>query len=205
MIAKVRLTTTRAALRQDHLASMVFGRLGTVFPDDLPDDAPVNLLRILDATGPQDVMWVLRYASPDLPRVRVAICSDIAERVLWIWEAKFPDKLAPRECIAACRRFVAGEIEARELERFSALARCETHAPYSIFETAIPSFVAAYTAIYAAKAALEPDYAYIVCAEALFAAETASFHPSSVDPDPRVTELVYQGGVLRSYLAEDQS
>ena len=71
------------------------------------DDAPLDIVTILDSNGLDDALWVLSYAMPDdrLARHFQAWC---AEQVLPLFEAKYPDDMRVRLQIAMLRNDRAG-------------------------------------------------------------------------------------------------
>ena len=109
-IKKIRLTTTLAKLRKHSPCASGWGTLLQSLPADYPETKPINLLHILKSNGVQDMMWALRAATPDKPKLRVSMCADMAARVLKYYEARYPDDKRPRDCIHACRQFVRGKI-----------------------------------------------------------------------------------------------
>ena len=66
------------------------------------DDAPLDLLTVLNSNGLDDALWVLSYAMPDdrLARHFQAWC---AEQVLHLFEAEHPDDKRVREQIDILR------------------------------------------------------------------------------------------------------
>ncbi len=114
-MTKTRLTTTLADLRKHNPCAEGWATLLKSLPTDTPQDKPVNLLHILKSNGVQDMMWALRAATPDKPKLRVAMCADMAARVLKRFETKYPEDKRPRHCIEACRKFVRMEITQAEL------------------------------------------------------------------------------------------
>ena len=67
------------------------------------DDAPLDLLTVLNSNGLDDALWVLSYAMPDdrLARHFQAWC---AEQVLHLFEAEHPDDKRVREQIDILRK-----------------------------------------------------------------------------------------------------
>ena len=174
-IKKIRLTTTLAKLRKHSPCASGWATLLKSLPADYPQDKPINLLRILKSNGVQDMMWALRAATPDKPKLRVAMCADMAARVLKYYEARYPDDKRPRECIQACRQFVRGKITL-DLRR----SRRRRHA-----------YAAAYATYAAAYAAAAADAAYA----AAYAAAAASANAA-----PYAAERKAQAEIIRKYL-----
>lgn len=77
-------------------------------------DTPITLLQILDINGLDDALWALR-ACDDAEKFSRLLACDYVERVLHIFEAKYPDDDRPREAIAVSRRYARGEATDAEL------------------------------------------------------------------------------------------
>lgn len=127
---KKELTTTLAALRKYKACAPRYKALVLSLSKPWPDDAAINLLHILDSNGVQDMMWALRAAIPDDPRTRVAICADMAEAVLPVFERAYPGDKRPRALIEACHKFAQRLIDLRELQRFVIPAEDAAHIAY---------------------------------------------------------------------------
>ena len=110
MIKKIRLTTTLTLLEHHGPCASGWATLINSLPTDQPNDKPINLLHILKSNGVDDMVWALRAATPDLPKLRVAICADMAARVLKHFQNRYPNDKRPRESVKACRQFVRGKI-----------------------------------------------------------------------------------------------
>jgi hypothetical protein len=140
-IQKTQLTTTLALLKQHGACASGYKTLLASLPAHYPKDKPISLLHILKSNGVQDMMWALRATKQDKPKVRVAICADMAARVLLHYEARYPDDKRPRECINACRQFVRGTITLKTLKKTNAAA----------YAAAYAANAAAYAAAYATE------------------------------------------------------
>jgi len=125
---KIRLTTTQRAIKAASPCASGWAMLLKSLPSDYPQDKPINLLHILKSNSVQDMMWALRAATPCTPKLRVAMCADMAERVLKIYEAKCPRDKRPRDCIKACRQFVRGKITFKQLKAAAAAAERKAQA-----------------------------------------------------------------------------
>jgi hypothetical protein len=64
-------------------------------------DTELPLLHILESNGVQDALWALRASNK--PEVARFIAADLAEHVLPIFEAKYPDDKRPRKAIKVAR------------------------------------------------------------------------------------------------------
>ena len=85
------------------------------------DDAPLSFQTILESNGLDDAIWCLRTHSDDT-KVRLFNC-DIAEHVLHIYQAQFPDDDRPEKAITASRAFARGEVDKNELSAARDAAR----------------------------------------------------------------------------------
>jgi len=83
-------------------------------------DTPIPLDKILEVCGLDDALWSLRITVEDTDRERRLLACDYAERVLPIFEKKYPTDDRPRNAILVARRFANGE--ATETERAAASA-----------------------------------------------------------------------------------
>ena len=85
------------------------------------DDEPLPLLTVLDSNGLDDALWCLRV--PSLERLSRHFQAKIADRVLHIYEAKYPNDTRIRDQIAMLRNDGATPEErkaAREAARAAA-------------------------------------------------------------------------------------
>jgi hypothetical protein len=74
---------------------------------------PITLMQILDSNGVQDAIWSLRCGM-DEKFARLFAC-DCAERVLHLFEAKYPNDDRPRKAIEVAQRFANGDATTEEL------------------------------------------------------------------------------------------
>lgn len=80
------------------------------------DDEPLAFSRILESNGLGDALWYLLSISPMHDReIRVLAC-DYAERVLHVYEEKYPDDIHPRVAIETSRRYAEGKAKKKELD-----------------------------------------------------------------------------------------
>lgn len=89
--------------------------------------APIPLLTVLESNGVQDAIWALRTLEGKDREIRHFAC-DCAERVLPIYEKKYPDDKRPRNAIEISRKFAAGLATAEELAAARAAAWAATAA-----------------------------------------------------------------------------
>jgi len=104
------------------------------------------------------------------PRTLRLFAVECAERVLHLYEAKYPDNSHPREALAVARRYANGTATADELRAAYRAARSAAADAY-----AAAAAYAAYAAAYAAYAAAYAAYAdaYAAAADAYAAAADA--------------------------------
>jgi len=103
--------------------------------------------------------------------------ADVAEHVLYLYEAKYPTDSRVKECIITLRKYVDGTATKRELEAAAYAANASTNAAYVAKAAAYAAF-AANTAAFAAKAAYAAYAAYAAnaaayAAKAVYAAYAA--------------------------------
>ena len=117
-------------------------------------------------------IWLV--AETDRP-LCVRVLCDFAERVLPIFESKFPDDKRPRDCIAAARVWVANtSAENKEKARTAAYAAYAaafaahvvpfdaSAAAFAASTAAFVAFVAAFAAVSASDAARAADVAHVI-------------------------------------------
>ena len=115
-------TTSLARIRAARPCKSGWTKLLASLGKATADDAPLDLLTILDSNGIDDALWVLSYAMPDnrLARHYQAWC---AEQALHIFEAERPGDYRVRAQIEMLRRDDATEEEraaARDAARAAA-------------------------------------------------------------------------------------
>ena len=109
------------------------------------ENNPFPLSEVLEVCGLDDALWCLRIVIEPADReVRLLAC-DYAERVLSIWEKRFPDDKRPRQAIETSRRFAEGKATRDELVKAEAAA----------VEAAVEATAWAWTARAAAWAVVE--------------------------------------------------
>ena len=113
-IEKTKLTTTLALLKKHGVCKSGYHTLRKSLGLKWPAGKPINLLHILKSNGVQDMLWCLCATREDCVRVRVGLCANFAESVLYHSHARADD---PRmaECIETCYRFARGEATAEQL------------------------------------------------------------------------------------------
>ena len=103
------------------------------------DDTEVKLIYILDLLGIDDAIWALRAVDGHEKEARL-FAADCAERVLHLYEDKYPGDDRPRKAIEAARMFARLEISPEEAQAACSAARSAFSAADS----------AAYSAAYSA-------------------------------------------------------
>lgn len=123
------ITTTLKAIRQhrpcglEHGSEVGYQKLVKFLGKDYGDETPIRFSQIVESNGVGDAYWCLRALPPEYANEVRLLIADVAERVLPIYEAEFPDCKKPRQSIEASRAFARGEISKEELEAARAAAR----------------------------------------------------------------------------------
>ncbi len=161
------ITTTLAEIRAQQPCATGWRTLTTALGSDYGDTTPLLLSRIVDTNGIAEALWALVRVCPDGKRIAVEFASDCAERVLCIWEARYPDDDRPRKAIEAAR---GGSAEAY------AAANVAYAAAYAAANVAYSAYSAATATVYAdaAKAAANAAEAYAAANVAYAAAYAAA-------------------------------
>ena len=132
-------------------------------------DKEVDLIEILESNGIKDAVWVLRCFDY---RFYCLFLADVAESVLPIFEAKYPEDDRPMKAIQAIRDFHAGKISAEELAAEAAAARAAVRDA----ATGDAAWAAALAAAWAAAAEDAAwDAAWAAAWDAAWAAEDAAW------------------------------
>ena len=85
-------------------------------------DTPIPLDRILEVCGLNDTLWTLGIVLEPADReIRLFVC-DCFERVLPLFEKKYPDDNRPRQAIETARKFANGQANKVELDAADAAA-----------------------------------------------------------------------------------
>jgi len=151
------LHTTLTILRKHNACERGYKTLKASLPQDHAADAPITLAHILKSNGIGDALWALRTTvEPTGRNVAQEIAIRAAERALPIFEKHRPDDNRVRECIAATRAFLCGEISHDDLlqKRRAAHAAADAAHAANAYAAASAAYAAyAYAAAYAAYAA----------------------------------------------------
>jgi hypothetical protein len=118
---------------------------------------PIDIQRIVETNGFRDALWSLRAVMPEQKqiarRVLVEFACRVAERVLPIYEKKYPGDTRPRAAIDAARAFAESKISLQDLREAKAKAWRAADADADAYADAYA--IAAYAAYAAAYAAAD--------------------------------------------------
>jgi hypothetical protein len=79
-------------------------------------DTLIPLTKVIEVCGLQDALWALRCTTTDSTVIRVTMDCDCAERVLPIYEKKYPGDMRVRHCIETTREYLVGKATKEEIE-----------------------------------------------------------------------------------------
>jgi hypothetical protein len=137
-------------------------------------NTPIPVSVVLESNGLDDALWVLRYAAlEDVQPLMVTWACDCAERVLPIWEAKYPNDKRPHEAITSARNWAANPCEETQ-QASSYAADAAVRAAYAAACAAAYAARAAYAAARASYAAARASAARAADARAADAAAYAA-------------------------------
>jgi len=159
------ITTTLNAIRST-LSTDDFNKLLKHLGKTEADDAPLLFSDIARSNGVQDAFWCLESINQDLHRKPIFLLkAEIAERVLHIFEEKYPEDKRPRDNIVATRFYAEGKLTKEELRVFRKPAAAAADEAY---------VSAAYAASYAAAASAHDSSAVHYAVNAVNAASDAA-------------------------------
>jgi len=131
------LTTTFTLLRKADACTEGYRRLAKHLGGvtKYGADTPIDLLTVLDSNGLQDTLWCLRATQQgaDAQTVTRLFAIDCAERVLPLFEAKYPKDQRPRQAILAAKDYMAGKITRGALHASAAYAAA-AYAAYDAYD-----------------------------------------------------------------------
>lgn len=169
-------------------------------------NTPVIPLQILDSSGLDDALWVLRACDNSERFTRLLAC-DYAEHVLHIFGTKYPNNNRLREGIEVSRRFADGtatmeelrmaDLDAWAVARTAATGSNNPWGPVAELEAAKASWATA-----AARAAVAAAYA--VGGVVIMAAATAAKAAEADRASDGVEERCWQEQRLRELLEPNQ-
>ena len=118
-------------------------------------DTPIPLDKVLEVCGLNDALWSLRIVREDADReIRLFAC-DCAERVISIFESKYPEDNRPRKAIETSRLFAEGKATKQALDAAGDAA----WAAWAARDAAGAARAAAWDAAWAAGAARDAAWA----------------------------------------------
>jgi len=91
---------------------------------DYDKDKPINLSVILTSNDIDDTFWCVgnMTLTPDQERDFRFLACGYAERVLPIFEKKYPEDSRPKDCIEVAKRYAVGEATKEDLDAARAAA-----------------------------------------------------------------------------------
>ncbi len=135
-------------------------------------DTPISLTQIVELNGLDDALWALRTTIEPSDKLARLFACDCAERVLPLFESKYPNDKRPRQAIETARRFANGEATQEEMTAARAAAAAARAAADAIW--AARDAAAAWAAAAAADAAWDAaDAAWAAARAAADAADAA--------------------------------
>ncbi len=72
-------------------------------------DTPITLAKIVETNGLENALWALRATVEPSDKLARLFACDCAERVLSLFENKYPDDKRPRQAIEIARRYAMGQ------------------------------------------------------------------------------------------------
>jgi len=111
----MKLTTTLNLIRACSPCSSGWRTLNEALGSEFDSEEEINLLKILDTNGVQDMLWCLRATKQDSRKIASQLAIEFAEQAIPIFEERRTNDLRPRKAIQAARDFNAGKITREEL------------------------------------------------------------------------------------------
>ena len=139
----------------------------------------IDALKFLDLEIPdEDRLWVIFRLDLLPDNAKRLLAADFAERVLPIYEKKYPGTTAVRDCIQGVRDFVAGKITRAQLDELRQVVVAADAAAYAAYAAAYAaaSDAASDAAAYAASDAYAADAATAAASDAAYAADARRTH-----------------------------
>ena len=158
------LTTTLNLLKEKHACKEGYEKLIRSLGINYSKDKSINLLTILESNDLDDMLWCLRAVEQDISEV-IKFAAIAAEKVLPIFEAKYPDDKRPRKAVELV---LSGKYTVYDAANAAA---------YADAAAANATYAYAYAAANAANAAANADdaYAYAVGNKSDFIKEILTF------------------------------
>lgn len=100
------LSATLKELQKAHACKDRYEYLKKCLGKGFGEERQFSLLKILDYNGVQDCLWALRATLQNSKFIRVRLAIKFAERVLHIYEARYPGDKRPRKAINAALKYI---------------------------------------------------------------------------------------------------
>jgi len=178
------ITTTLNKIRKHSPCEDGWVKLNKFLGSDYGKDASVKFSQILESNGLDDALWCLRSICPEHEKEVRLFAVDCAERVLPIYEKKYPNDSRVRDCIEATKKYLNDEITLEELRVFRVAA----------YAAAYAADADAYAAADAAAVAAENDAAYAAYAAAVAAAADAAAYARKKEREAQAKMLIERFG-----------
>ena len=112
------ITTTLNKIREHSPCQDGWIKLNKTLGKEYGGDTAVKFSQIVQSNGIVDALWCLRSICPEHKKEVCLYAVDCAERVLPIYENKYPNDSRVRDCINATKRYLNNEISLEELRVF---------------------------------------------------------------------------------------
>ncbi len=106
------ITTTLNAIRKHSPCEDGWEKLLKHLGKTKADNNPLKFSTIIESNGLDDALWCLCSICPEYDKEVRLYAADCAERILYSYEAKYPDDKRPRLAIEAARQYARGKITA---------------------------------------------------------------------------------------------
>lgn len=149
------ITVTLAQLRAAQPCAEGWTTLLRHLRKHAPDEEPLLLETILDSNGLRDALWCCRVLpAVYTPALRLLACA-AAQRVLPLYEQRYPGDERPRRAIETAQRYAKGQCPLNELSAAYAAAYTAAAAAAAAVAYAAAAAAAADVAAYTAAAAAQ--------------------------------------------------
>lgn len=117
--------TTKELLHEYHVCKTRYKHFFSRRPAS--ENELIPLVEVLDINGFDDAVWCLQATTKPCNQFARLFAADLAERVLRLFEAKYPDNHDLRRAIETGRRLARGEAGAEELIAVRCAAAATSH------------------------------------------------------------------------------
>ena len=117
------ITTTLNKIREHSPCKESWITLNKELGSDYGGDTELKFSQLIDILDLDDALWCLRSICPEHDKEVRLFAADCAERVLHIYEKKYPKDTRMRDCINTARLFANGEATQEQLAAARAAAR----------------------------------------------------------------------------------